>query len=100
VSRDYKGKRVVVWATYIDSSQTRSQGRRLSREKAVWRPRLEEIVRAAEELGLDPVVEDSPYPRRWFEDKKRVVVDKVESKRKTLLLIAETIKKLREHRRS
>ena len=99
MTRDYKGKRVVVWSTYIDSSQTRSQGRRLSREKAVWKPRLEEIVKAAEELGLDPVVEDSPYPRKWFEDRKRVIVNKVESKRKTLLLIAETIKKLRERKR-
>ncbi len=95
-SREYKNKRVVLWPANIDSSKSLSQGRKIPLSKAIENPSLSEIVMAARELGLDPEIEDKAYSRMWWIEKRRVAVNKLESKRKTLIKIAETIKNLRD----
>jgi signal recognition particle subunit SRP19 len=99
MSREYRGKRIVVWPIYIDSTASRGEGRKIPLSSAVRKPRVEEIVEAAERLGLHPEVEDARYPRQWWEQRKRVIVDKVGSKLKTLKMIAEEIKKIREEKK-
>ena len=99
MSKEYRGKRVVVWPIYLDSTASRSEGRKVPMSYAVRKPRVEEIVEAAERLGLNPEVEEARYPRRWWEQKKRVIVDKVGSKLNTLKMIAEEVKKLRQERK-
>ena len=99
MSREYRGKRVVVWPVYIDSSASRGEGRKIPLRDAVRRPRVEEIVEAAERLGLHPEVEEARYPRNWLDQKKRVIVDKAGSKLETLRLIAREVARLREERR-
>jgi len=94
-SRDYKGERVIIWPSYLDASLPRSRGRRLSLQSAIRSPRIDEIVKAARQLGLDPIVEDRDYPRRWWADKRRVIVLKRGSKLETLKAIAEEIRGLR-----
>ena len=95
MSREYKGKRIVVYPQYIDSRKSRNKGRRIPLSYAVPSPRVEEIVRAAEKLGLNPVIEESKYPSEWWTSEERVVVDKKNSKLKTLKLIAEKINEMR-----
>jgi len=96
LSREYKGKKIVVYPQYLDSTKSRKEGRRLSLKYAVSSPRIDEIVEAAESLGLNPVVEeDKKYPRNWWLSTGRVVVDKQGSKLNTLKLIAEKIRKIR-----
>ncbi len=99
MSREYRGKRIVVWPAYIDASLSRGEGRKLPLRDAVRRPRVEEVVEAAERLGLHPEVEESPYPRRWWDQKRRVVVDKAGSKLETLRAIAAEVKRLRDEKR-
>ncbi len=99
MSREYRGRRIVVWPTNIDSTRSRGEGRKIPRRDAVPRPRVEEIVEAAERLGLHPEVEDARYPRRWWEDRQRVVVDKMGSKLETLKAIAAEIRRIREERK-
>ncbi|MEO2241633.1 MAG: signal recognition particle protein Srp19 [Euryarchaeota archaeon] len=93
-----KGKdRVVVWPVYFDAERSRSEGRKVPKKLAVKNPRLREIAEVAEELGLNPEVQrDKRYPKRWWQDRGRLIVDKVESKRKTLLMIAEKLRERRE----
>ncbi len=96
MSRDYKGRKIVVYPEYLDSKKSRSQGRRIPSKISIPKPTLEEIARAAERLELNPIIEeDKSYPRNWWENKGRVIVDKVESKQKTLKLLAEEIKRSR-----
>jgi signal recognition particle subunit SRP19 len=95
-SREFKGKRVVLWPSNINSSVSVSRGRKIPLRHAVKDPTIEEIVKAAEKLGLDPAIEDKAYPSAWWTERRRVVVNKVGSKRRTLILIAERIKSLRE----
>lgn len=84
----------MIYPQYIDSSIPRSRGRRIPRNIAIPKPRIEEIIEAAEELGLNPKYEESAYPKHWW-IKGRIVVDKVGSKLNTLKLIAQKIKDLR-----
>ena len=88
----------MLWPVNIDAAASRGEGRKVPRSIAVRRPRVEEIVEAARRLGLNPVVEDSRYPRKWWEQKQRIIVDKMGSKLETLKAIAEMVKKLREQK--
>ncbi len=99
MSREYRGKRVVIWPSNIDASKSRGEGRKIPKRDAVPRPRVEEIVEAAQRLGLNPEVEDARYPRAWWEDRQRVVVDKLGSKLETMRAIAREIRRIREERR-
>ncbi len=95
MSRDYRDKKVVIWPAYIDSTISRKDGRRIPREQAVSNPTIEEIVNVADELGLNPIVEEAPYPRLWWKYKARVVVDKKYPKQKLLRIIASKIREIR-----
>lgn len=95
MSREYKGKRIVVWPSYIDELASRGEGRRISRSLCVKRPTVEEIRQAALALGLEPVVEEKPYPRSWWLVRARVVVNKAGTKRATLEMIARKISEMR-----
>ena len=95
MSRDFRGKKVVVYPQYIDSTKSRREGRRIPREQAVPHPSIEEIVRAAEELGLNPIVEEARYPRTWWETSERVIIDKRGSKLEILKLLASKIREYR-----
>ncbi len=98
-SRDYINKRIVLWPVYIDSTKPRGKGRKISKRDAIPRPRIEEIVEAAEILGLQPIVEDKNYPRLWWEQEKRVVVLKKYPRQELLRRIARKIKEIREARK-
>ena len=98
LGRERKGRRVVVWPVNIDASETLSRGRKIPLSHAVRKPRVEEMLRAAEELGLNPEVEAQKYPRKWWEERKRIVVDKVAPKREIMKQIATRIRAHREKR--
>ncbi len=96
MSRDYRGKKIVIYPEYLDSRLSRSEGRRINKELAIPNPRIDEIVKAAEKLGLNPIVEaDASYPRNWWEHRGRVIVDKIGSKLNTLKEIAKILKQTR-----
>lgn len=99
MSREYRGRRVVVWPAYLDASLSRGEGRRIPLREAVRRPRAEEIVEAAKRLGLNPEVEEARHPRRWWEQRQRVVVDKLGSKLQTLRALAAEVQRVRDERR-
>ncbi|MEB3851555.1 MAG: signal recognition particle protein Srp19 [Desulfurococcales archaeon] len=94
-SREYRGRRVVLWPVNIDSTASIREGRKIPRSSAVPKPTLDEIVRAARELGLDPIVEEKAYPRAWHSERRRVSVVKVGSKRRTLRELAEAVRRMR-----
>jgi len=98
-SREYINERIVLWPVYIDSTKSRKKGRKISKQDGVPRPRVEEIVEAAEILGLEPIIEDKKYPRLWWEQEKRVVVLKKYSRQELLKRIARKIKEIREARK-
>ncbi len=98
IGRERKGREVVVWPAYLDSTLSRSRGRRIPLAVAVRKPTVDEIVSAAKSLGLDPKIEDSSYPKDPFSNNKRVVVRKTGPKRKILEDIALKIRESRARR--
>ncbi len=86
--------KLVIWPASIDRSRTRSGGRIISRKSSVQDPKLDEINKAAQSLGLNPRAEpEKAYPRSWWEKSGRVMVDKNASKNTVARNIAKTIKK-------
>jgi len=88
--------KAVIWPANIDLNKTEKEGRKIPKKYAVNTPKLREISRAANKLGLNPDVEnDKSYPKSWWENTGRVIVDKKQSKREILIKISRTIKGFR-----
>lgn len=95
MSRDYKDERIVIYSSYIDKRLTRRLGRRVPLELAVDNPRIEDIYRAAVELGLDPIIEeDKSYPRTWYRARGRILVRKIESKSRIIKMVSQRVKEM------
>jgi len=99
LSRKYKGKYIVVWPSNIDSTKSRSEGRKISLKDSVKSPKPKELIEAAKELGILISVEEKSYPSNWWQEKTRIVV--LKSKRKIELLkeLASKIKEIRMRKR-
>jgi signal recognition particle subunit SRP19 len=85
--------KAIIWPVYIDSKKTKHEGRKISIEHAVSSPKIREISKAAEKLGLNPEVEkNKSYSRSWWEISGRVTVDKTMPKKEILIKISNMIK--------
>ena len=92
VSLRGKGK-LRIWPAYFDVRYSRSEGRRVPRDKAVRDPSIEDVEKAAVKLGLKPILQPglaySKYPWRKI---GVILVDKRGSKGEVLYMIAEALK--------
>jgi len=85
-----------IYPAYLDSSRSRSTGRRVPRSLAVEKPRLEEIVEAARKLGLEvKAKENAKYPRAWWSGEGCALVKKRWPKEELLRKIAYKIREER-----
>ncbi|MGB9927283.1 MAG: signal recognition particle protein Srp19 [Methanosarcina sp.] len=90
-----RGK-LVIWPAYIDQANSRSMGRIVARKNAIKEPQLNEIEKAAKQLGLNPEVEaHKAYPKSWWEVSGRVLVDDTGPKSVIAKQISLSIKKMR-----
>ncbi len=83
----------VIYPIYFDKTVSRFSGRKVSLKNAIEKPNIEDIVKAAKSLGLNPVLEKesahSSYP--WRKE-GRILVDKKNSKSKILVSISKFLK--------
>ena len=89
--------KTIIWPVYLDSTHTRSQGRKLSKEESISEPKIREISSALKKLRMEFDIDRSKsYPGSWWEKSGRIVVEQ-EGKTKLELLraIASQIKKAR-----
>ena len=85
--------KAIIWPAYIDSKKTKLEGRKIPIDDAVSSPKIREISKAADKLGLNPEVEKTKsYSRSWWEISGRVSVDKTMPKREILIKISKMIK--------
>jgi signal recognition particle subunit SRP19 len=85
--------KAIIWPAYIDSKKTKLEGRKIPMDDAVSSPKIREISKAADKLGLNPEVEKTKsYSRSWWEISGRVTVDKTMPKREILIKISKMIK--------
>ncbi|MEM4699526.1 MAG: signal recognition particle subunit SRP19/SEC65 family protein [Candidatus Nezhaarchaeales archaeon] len=84
-----------LYLAYFDRSKSRKQGRRVPRELAVERPRLEEVLEAVKKLGLGAgvrVAEGARYPRCWWDLGGAVLVEKRMRKGELLRKVASLLR--------
>lgn len=92
-------KECVIWTVNLDSKKSRSEGRRIPRRLAIPNVKLNELAEACKELGIPFRVEEKRYPRCWWEDGGRVVVEKRDTKTKMMIEIAAKIAEIREKKK-
>jgi len=82
----------VVWPIYFDKNVSREDGRKIHIQLAVENPDVERIAKAAQSLGLNPVLEkDAAYPSERWHKKGRILIDKKDKKSKLLKMIAKRL---------
>ncbi len=87
--------KITIWPIYLDTSKTRNEGRRLSKDLGVNSPKLSELFEAAKELKLEPeLVPEAAYPRIWWDKTGYLLVNKT-NKSKLLVDLASKISNLR-----
>jgi len=95
LSRDLKERKIVIYPQYLDCSASRSQGRRVPKTLCLSNPTVEDIMKAAQEIGLEAEVEPGKkYPKMWRRS-GRVILSKKGSKSRLLNMIASEVKKLK-----
>ena len=79
----------VIWPVYFDKSLSKLEGRKVPKKNAVDKPSIEDIIKAAKSLGLNPVLEKNvAHPSRHWKKEGRVLIDKKDLKSKLLIKIA------------
>ena len=87
-----KQDKVVLWPAYFDSTKTRIEGRRVSKNLAVPSPKLEELQKATERIGLhSEVVSDAKHPSAPWQKTGIIVAPKKGSKTQIIREVAEEL---------
>jgi len=90
-----RGK-ILLWPVYFDSNKTRQQGRRVSKSLAVASPKLEEIQKAAKDVGFQAeVVINVKYPKTPWQKTGYILIPKKGSKTQMLREIAKKLINIR-----
>lgn len=92
-----KQQKIVVWPSYVDSSKTRREGRRVSKGAGVPNPTLAELLNAAEKLKLKPEAEaEVAHPSCPWRRTGRMTLQKKGTKTQTVSAIAREIGAMRQ----
>jgi signal recognition particle subunit SRP19 len=87
--KDYE--HVVVWLDYFNKNIPKKMGRRVSREKSIFDPSLNELIDAAKTAGLEPTEtnDQARFPRRPYVRSGYIAVAKSKPKTKIISAISE-----------
>jgi signal recognition particle subunit SRP19 len=91
-----ENKQIIIWPVYLDAAKARNEGRLAPVECSVKTPKVSEIFRAAEKMGLHPeIVKDKAHPAAWADRSGMVVVDNKGPKTEIIRKIGTEIIRLR-----
>ena len=87
-----KKDKIVLWPLQFDLTKSRVGGRKVPKSVAVPSPKLDEIRKAVEQLGLQyEIVSDASHPKLSWQGSGMLVVSKVGSRAQTIRKIAEQL---------
>ncbi len=91
---------VILWLDYFNKGLSRKQGRRVSKELAVFEPKIEELIRAAKALGYKEIEvnENARYPKRWYQRSGYIMIEKDDSKEVIIQEMAKELLNIRKKR--
>jgi len=89
--KDYE--HVVVWLDYFNKTLPRDKGRKLSKEKCIFDPSLNELIEAAKAAGLELTESNDKvrFPKRPYVRSGYIILPKDSSKTKILNKISEKL---------
>jgi len=91
-----KQDKIILWPIYFDPNRTRSEGRKVPKKLGVPAPTVEEIRKAAEQLGLRPeIVSGAAHPSVSWQKTGLVTIPKKDAKVRIMQKIAQKIVKNR-----
>ena len=78
---------VILWLDYFNKNLTRTKGRKIKKEQAIFDPTLSDLLGAAKESGFEPkndqINDGARYPRRAFVKSAILHSQKINRIRKT-----------------
>ncbi len=87
-----KGK-IRIWPAYFDIRYSRSEGRRVSRDRAIRDPKLDDLEKVLNKLGLNPIIQpEKRYSRQPWKRSGVVLVDKKGTKAEIIKKIAKALR--------
>ena len=87
VSRDEN--KYVIYPLYFDRTISRLKGRKIAKKYAVEKPLLENIVKAAQSLKLNPIIEkNGTHSSAPWKKEGRILIEKEGPKTKLLIQLA------------
>ena len=87
-----KKDKIVLWPLHFDSTKSWIEGRRVPKGVAVPSPRLDEVRRALEQLGLQyEVFSDAAHPKLSWQSSGMLVVSKVGAKSQMIREVAKQL---------
>jgi len=96
-----KQEKYIIWPAYFDQNKTRRHGRKIAKNQAQPTPRLEEIQKAAQKLGLQPEIKSTlAHPAQPGHKTGMLLINKKGAKQENLRKIAKEIATQRAHQSS
>ncbi len=87
-----KGK-IRIWPAYFDIRYSRSEGRRVPRDRAIRDPKLDDLEKVSNKLGLNPIIQpEKRYSRQPWKRSGVVLVDKKGTKAEIIKNIAKSLR--------
>jgi signal recognition particle subunit SRP19 len=88
--------KIIVWPVNLDSTKSRTEGRKVPKGLAIQTPRLEEINEAAKRLSLQAeLIPGKSRPILWWEKGGYAIITKKSTKTSLFRELAGEIKKMR-----
>ena len=81
----------ILYPCYFNAAYTRRQGRRVSLNRGVKAPVVNDLERALKRIGVTFRVEDHHHPAHWMRREGRVVVTWQESKEALIKKVAQRL---------
>jgi signal recognition particle subunit SRP19 len=91
-----KEGKIILWPVYFDSTKTREEGRKIAKGYAIQSPRIEELEKAVQRLGLQcQTVIDAAYSKEPWRKTGLLIVSKEGSKTQTMRRMAKLLPSIR-----
>ena len=82
---------VILWLDYFNKNLSRTKGRKLKKDQAIFDPTLSDLVDAAKECGYNPLEQHikvgARHPRRAFVNSDYIALPKKEAVKKNTLIL-------------
>lgn len=91
-----KKDKIILWPVNFDSTKTRTEGRRIPKAYAIQSPRIEELEKAVQKLGLQyQAVINAAHSKEPWRKTGLLIVSREGSKTQTMRKIAKMLPNIR-----